>query len=237
VNKAKILLIIPCYNEEKAIVPLLEEVRALPGDEYEALVIDDGSSDQTYALASKYTRCICLPANLGIGGAVQTGIKVAHREEFDACVQLDGDGQHPAREIVKLVEAWRNTGANLTIGSRYVEHDGFQSSLFRRTGGYFISRLLALLFPGLSISDPTSGMRLMDKKAIRLFSEVYPHDFPEPISIAWAARCGLKVKEVAVTMRHREHGVSSISGLRTVAYMIRGLGYIALARFQKVPLL
>jgi glycosyltransferase involved in cell wall biosynthesis len=233
-NSGRLLIVVPCYNEASSLPSLMDELsRALQGDCHDVLVVDDGSSDKTSEVALQYGRCISLPINLGIGGAVQTGLKYAFRHGYQGCIQLDGDGQHPPGEMRKLIAAWQETGANVVIGSRYLEGDGFQSSWARRTGSRLIALCLRALFSGLRVTDPTSGMRLMDRNAVRAFAARYPHDFPEPISIALAARLGMKIREVPVIMRSRSHGNSSISGLKTLAYMLRGLGYILLARFQK----
>lgn len=228
----RILLVIPCFNEERAITPLLREIAAI-GAPWETLVVDDGSNDDTFRAASALSPTVRLVANLGIGGAVQTGIRYAARHGFDFCVQIDGDGQHPPAEVTKLLGAYTALPRSIIVGSRYLENDGFRSTWPRRLGTRAIARTLALLFPGASISDPTSGMRLLDRAAIRLFAHRYPHDFPEPISLAWALRAGLSVSEVSVNMRAREHGTSSIAGIGSIAYMARVLGYIVLARLSR----
>lgn len=228
----RVLLIIPCYNEQGAIASLLERIAAC-GRGYATIVVDDGSRDATYQIASRLSPVIKLLRNLGIGGAVQTGIKYAERNGFDVCIQIDGDGQHPPDEIVKLLEAYRRTSHSIIIGSRFLQNDSFRSTWARRFGSQTIARALNLLFPRCRVSDPTSGMRLMDRKAIELFAQRYPHDFPEPISLAWALKEGLTVGEVAVRMQARGHGNSSIIGLKPIAYMLRVLGYIVLARITR----
>jgi glycosyltransferase involved in cell wall biosynthesis len=211
---------------------LLDEIaRQCPGDS--TLVIDDGSSDGTYQVARGRSPTVRMLRNLGIGGAIQTGIKYAERNDFDFCVQIDGDGQHPPSEIAKLVQAYRDQPRSIIIGSRYLSDGGFNSTLPRRAGSAAIAGALGILFPQCQVSDPTSGMRLLDRAAIRLFSARYPHDYPEPISLAWALREGLSVGEVPVTMRARVHGQSSIIGWKPLAYMFRVLSYILLARFMR----
>lgn len=234
-NSARVLLIIPCFNEQESIVPLLAEISQFcPG--HEVLVIDDGSLDDTFRVAQAKAPTISLVRNLGIGGAVQTGIKYAQRHNFDFCVQIDGDGQHPPSQVFKLLEAYAREPAAITIGSRFLNHDTFRSTWSRRIGGKTIAHALSYLFPGCKISDPTSGMRLMDRQAIAFFARHYPHDFPEPISLAWALRAGMRVRDVPVEMRAREYGQSSIAGLKPLAYMFRVLGYIVLARLKRSPL-
>src|SRR6185295_12734642 len=125
----------------------------------------------------------------------------------------------------------RSKPAQIVVGSRYLnDNDGFKSSFMRRLGGQLISRTLGICFGPCKITDPTSGFRLMDRKAIEFFSRHYPTDFPEPISIAWALANGLEVVETPVVMRKRQAGTSSIRMFKTWSYMIRVVVYIVLAR-------
>jgi glycosyltransferase involved in cell wall biosynthesis len=228
----RVLLIIPCFNEEENVSAVLEEAAQL-GSGYDTLVIDDGSTDRTYETARSYSKAIRLVRNLGIGGAVQTGIKYAHRQGYDYCVQVDGDGQHPPREVARLLAIQHSSGANIVIGSRYLEGEGFRSTRMRRLGSRLIALALRKLFRSGPVTDPTSGLRLMDRQAMAFFAESYPQDYPEPISLAWALKRGLSIREVPVEMRSREKGSSSINKLRPLAYMVRVLGYIVLARLAR----
>ena len=224
----RILAIVPCYNEQGTIRTLAIELSRLP--ELTVLVIDDCSTDSTRNEAAGLDIChvASLKRNLGIGGAVQTGILYALQEDYDFCVQVDGDGQHPPHEISKLLDRQRETGSNIVIGSRYLESMGFQSTRLRRMGIRLIRFALSVGFTRTLISDPTSGFRLMDRKAIELFARNYPYDFPEPISVAWALRRGLSISEVPVEMRERVCNTSSITGMKTAIYMLRVIGYIVL---------
>lgn len=227
----RVLLIIPCYNEASSVGTLLREIQALNAG-YHTIVIDDGSRDETFAVASQLSPCLKLAANLGIGGAVQTGIKYALEHDYDLCIQIDGDGQHPPSQIRSLLESYRASPANLIIGSRFLSESDFKSTHLRRVGIQVIRTVIYWLF-GRAITDPTSGLRLMDKKAIRLFSSEYSRDFPEPISIAVALERGLIVREIPVQIRLREHGRSSIAGLKTLAYVLRVVGYLILNRLGR----
>jgi glycosyltransferase involved in cell wall biosynthesis len=229
----RVLIIIPCFNEENSIGPLLNEISIL-GQGFATLVIDDGSEDKTFTIAAEHSTVIRLSRNLGIGGAVQTGIKFAKRNGFDYCVQIDGDGQHLPEEITKLINHQVLSGASIIIGSRYLRNSNklsnFQSTFFRRIGSQIIAFSINKLFSTIKITDPTSGMRLMDKQAICLFTKYYPTDYPEPISLAWALKEGLKVDECPVLMRPRISGSSSISGTKSVTYMLRVLCYLLITK-------
>ena len=231
-NSPRVLIVIPCYNEQETIAALLEDILNCQ-QRYETIVIDDDSQDATYKISSQLSPTVHLLKNLGIGSAVQTGIKYAQRNGFDFCAQIDGDAQHIPREISKLLQAHWKSSCSIIIGSRYLQRDTFRSTWIRRFGGQIIAFTIRILFSGCAITDPTSGMRLMDRKAIEFFAKQYPHDFPEPISLSWALKKGFSVKEVPVHMIARKHGNSSIVGLKSVIYMFRVLGYIVLTRFMR----
>ncbi len=228
----KILVIIPCYNEA-ASLPALFEQMARHCPELDLLVIDDASTDNTAEVVSGKLPVIRLVRNLGIGGAVQTGLKYALRNGYELALQIDGDGQHPPEQIPNMLAHYREVPVNILIGSRFLEEGGFNSTFLRRQGIFLIRWTLNLLY-GSRITDPTSGMRLMDRKAIVLFSEHYPQDYPEPISIANALEQGMSVAEVSVSMRSRMNGKSTISGPRSLIYMIQVVGYILLTRAKRL---
>jgi len=220
----KLLIIIPSYNEQASLPALLAEVKALrlpAAFSMDIAVVNDCSKDATVSVARKHIDIVLdLPVNLGIGGAMQTGYRYAFINGYDLAVQMDGDGQHPPAELQKLLEHWQATQANLIIGSRFIVKQGFQSSALRRTGiGYL--HWLNKLFTGIHVYDSTSGFRLFDKKAIAIASENYPDEYPEPESIIIFAKAGLKIEEVAVVMKERQGGQSSIRQFSQVYYMVK----------------
>jgi len=221
----RVLVVIPAFNEEEALGRLLAETRDVIGassDEISLLVVDDGSRDGTLEVArTAAVRVLRLCGNLGIGGAVQSGLHVAFREGFDCAVQMDGDGQHPPGELAGLLEAMRGERApDLLIGSRFITGDGYRSTLLRRLGIVWL-RLVLRVIAGARVTDPTSGYRVYGRRALALFDETYPYDFPEPESIAVAHAAGLVAREVPVQMRERQGGQSSIAGLSAAYYMVK----------------
>ncbi|MBN9300017.1 MAG: glycosyltransferase family 2 protein [Filimonas sp.] len=218
-----VLVIIPCYNEAVALPGLLQELKQiqLPGYDISIAVVNDASKDHTAAVArSNDVIVLDLPVNLGIGGAMQTGFLYAHTNNFDLALQVDGDGQHPPSEICKLLQCKAATDANVVVGSRFIEKAGFQSSFTRRIGiKYF--HWLNRIFTGNSIYDPTSGFRLLDKKAIAIAARSYPDEYPEPESLVLFARCGFRISETPVVMKERFGGHSSIRHLATLYYFVK----------------
>jgi len=158
-----------------------------------------------------------LPVNLGIGGAVQTGMIYALYKGFDYAIQVDGDGQHPPREIPKMVNAIQQSEANVMIGSRFITGEGFQSSSYRRLGISYLSWLIKM-FTGFNITDSTSGFRLYDRKALEVIEAYYPDEYPEPEAIIYFKRQGLKIMEIPVLMESRQGGKTSISFVNSIYY-------------------
>lgn len=219
-ERRKGLVIIPAYNEEDCIRQTVERVRR-EAAQFDVVVIDDGSTDRTREICTEQGfPCIGLSANLGIGGAVQTGYRYAMEKGYEMAVQFDADGQHDAACLARMVHCMENWQADLVIGSRFLKGEGFQSSAARRVGIHWFSRLIRFL-TGENITDPTSGLRLAGKAAIALFAESYPKDYPEPESAFALLRRGARVREVPVRMHARQGGCSSISPVKAIYYMVK----------------
>lgn len=222
----KIAVIIPAYNEETSIAAVVADVHIASkeaGIHYWPVVVNDCSKDRTgEIIAGLPCTALQLPINLGIGGAVQTGFKFALLNGYTHAVQVDGDGQHPPIELKKLYQKMEAEGKDVMIGSRFVEGEGkgFQSSAMRRLGINYFKRLNSLLV-GVTIHDSTSGLRMLNAKALKVVSNDYPDEYPEPEAVILYVKNGLKIGEVQVEMRERQGGVSSIDGVRSVYYMAK----------------
>jgi len=229
----RVVIVVPALNEESGLPPLLAELRAVAerdGLAPEIVVIDDASTDRTAEVAREHgARVVRLCRNLGIGGAVQTGLRLAWREGFDCAVQMDGDGQHPPSELKKLLTAMQAPNPpDVVVGSRYLRGEGFQSTLPRRVGSGWLRAVLRMV-TGEKTTDPTSGYRAYGRRALKLFSRSYPHDYPEPEALVLAKLAGLHVAEVPVVMKERQGGASSIRLLQAPYYMIKVTVAILLA--------
>jgi glycosyltransferase involved in cell wall biosynthesis len=215
-----VCVIVPAYNEEGSVATVVSELReTIRGAEI--VVIDDGSADATATRAAAAgAEVVSLPLNLGIGGAVQTGYLYALRHGADIAVQVDGDGQHDPHEVPRLIEPLRDGRADMAVGSRWLGRGSYRSPWGRRFGMRLLSAVVRFRC-GERFTDTTSGFRAVGRAGMCLFAAQYPSDFPEVETLVIARRQGLQVEEVAVSMRAREHGRSSIAGLRSAYYMAR----------------
>jgi glycosyltransferase involved in cell wall biosynthesis len=222
-TNVKVLVILPCFNEGENIGKLLIELKniSLDGIQITTLPVNDCSKDNTVSEIQAHTHhYLDLPVNLGIGGAVQSGLIYAHLNDYDVAVQMDGDGQHPPSELIKLITPLLKNEADVCIGSRFIDKEGFQSTFSRRLGINFLSGLIKLC-SGKTIRDCTSGYRAFNKKAIALCVNYYPDKYPEPESILYLLKHGIRVIETPVLMRSRDGGVSSIGGFSSLYYMLK----------------
>ena len=230
--KLRKLVIIPAYNESASIVNTVNDINKNAPD-FDYVVINDHSKDNTLQVCKDAgLNVIDLPLNLGIGGAVQTGYLYACQNGYDIAVQFDGDGQHDAKYLNEMAETLVKEQADMVIGSRFIEKEGFQSSFTRRLGIRYFTFLIKIL-TGQKITDPTSGYRLCNRKIIELFAGNYPKDYPEPETTTWILRKKLKVLEIPVIMRAREEGVSSISFKKSFYYMFKVTMAIIIERTRR----
>lgn len=216
----KTLLIIPAYNEGRNIETVVDNITD-NYPQYDYIIINDCSTDDTADICRKRGyNFIDLPFNLGIGGGVQTGYQYALKNGYDCAVQLDGDGQHDPIYIADIIKPIENGSADVAIGSRFISYEGFQSSGARRAGIKLLS-ILIKLFSGSKVKDVTSGFRAVNRKFIKIYANDYADDYPEPEAIVAAKMYGGKIVEVPVKMCSRAGGVSSISPLKSIYYMIK----------------
>ena len=228
----KRLVIIPAYNEAGCIVNTVRDIQE-KAPSFDHLVVNDCSRDDTQRLLEEnHINHVNLPINTGIGGAVQTGYLYAKRYGYDIVIQVDGDGQHDAQFLEKMADIIEKENLDMLIGSRFIEKEGFQSSFLRRLGIRYFTMLIKLLTKK-TITDPTSGMRMVNRRVVEYFAEEYPKDYPEPETVVNILKKGMSVKEIPVEMKARQAGVSSISPKKSVYYMIKVPLAILIERIRK----
>lgn len=228
----RILVIVPAYNEEDSITKVVDGIYGADGA-YDIVVVNDCSTDSTEKVLSKAKiNHLRLPINLGIGGAMQAGYKYAKENGYDYAVQVDGDGQHEPREIVKLLKAHQETEADLIIGSRFINNSKDYKQTVLRKLGIEIFAFCTKILADQKIFDATSGFRLANRNIINLYADYYPSDYPEPEVIVMIKKRGYKIHEVPTKMNLRETGKSSITPLRSVYYMIKVISSMLLQKVR-----
>ena len=221
-RSVKTLVFIPAWNEEDSIEASIADAKQhLPAARI--LVIDDGSSDRTASRARQAGALVAShPFNQGVGAAHQTGYIYAIANGFEACGQMDGDGQHPAAELARLVAEIEKGDVDLVVGSRFAEASGYRAPWARRAGQRLFS-LLVSTSTRQQFTDTTSGMRALNHRAMALFATRYSSEFAEVESLQQAVRGGLTVREVPVKMLPREQGASFITPLGSAFYIFKTL--------------
>jgi glycosyltransferase involved in cell wall biosynthesis len=228
----RLLVIVPALNEEETIAAVVGDARA--NLSCDVLVVDDGSSDATAQIArAAGATVVSLPYNLGVGGALRTGLRYAAQHGYNRVVQLDGDGQHDAREAKRVLDLLED-GHDLVVGSRFAA--GYDLGSTRRFTMRILSRIVSRRLGG-RITDTTSGFRAMGPEAIKLFSRHYPSDYLSDTveALLMAGAAGLRVAEVNVEMRPRQGGVPSTPGTKSLYHLARLLFAIGLQGSVKGP--
>ena len=230
-----VVAIVPAWNETAAIGGVVDEILAFDPTIH-VVVVDDASDDETAWVAKRHGATVLpLLFNVGIGGAVQTGFRYARDEGYEIAVRLDGDGQHDASELGKLIGPVRAGEADLVIGSRFVDPGGtYRPPFARRMGIRVFARLVSLL-GGQKVTDTTSGFSAMNRAGIELFALEYPHDYPEVEATLVALRSGLRLTQVQVEMRERQTGTSSITFVRSLYYIVKVMLALLVASLRRYP--
>jgi glycosyltransferase involved in cell wall biosynthesis len=230
----RVLVVIPAWNEQACVGNVVREVKAT-NPTADVLVVDDGSGDATARLAREAGAVVCeLPFNLGVGGAMRTGYRYAVRNDYDAVVQIDADGQHQPSYVGALVDALADS--NIVIGARFAGSGDYPVRGPRRVAMRVLARVLSRL-AGRPLNDVTSGFRAVDRRAAGIFAMHYPAEYLGDTveSLVIALRLGCRVTQVPVEMRMRASGRSTQSTVRATLYLARALVALALALVRKWP--
>jgi glycosyltransferase involved in cell wall biosynthesis len=228
------LVMILAYNEEASIGGVIAQVREhLPGADI--LVIDGYSKDQTFECALRANvHAIRVPSAYGIGGAVEAGFLFAQRGGYDVLARLDGDGQHDARDLARIVLLVAAGQADMIVGSRYAQSREYRNTLTRSIGITLFATLVSWL-TGKRFTDTTSGLMAVNRAVIQYVAVDYPFDYSEVEAIVILHRAGFDVQELPVTMRRWATGRSSFTMLRAFFYMFKGLLSVSLETLRRVP--
>lgn len=220
-DRTETLVIVPAYNEQGAIRQVVDSVRNSVPDA-DILVIDDGSADDTWREAEAAGALVVRhPFNLGIGGAMQTGLKFAVQFGYEYVIRVDGDGQHDAGEIQMLLDALRAGTADLVVGSRFIDADvDWHIPLLRRLGIRLFAWEVSCLIHHRA-TDTTSGFLAMNRQATQVLAEYLPQDYPDVESRIIVHKAGLRQVELPVNMRARMAGISSINSWRSIYYAFK----------------
>jgi hypothetical protein len=211
------LVVIPAYNEQASLARVVHEIRRVaPG--IDLLVVNDGSTDDTSDLLPRLgVRWLTLPERVGVGGAVRVGLRYAQQHGYECVVRIDGDGQHRACDVRRLVVPVLRGRADAVCGSRYARRT--------RLGGRHATKVaLAVCLSALMrrrVTDPTSGMWAFGPRAIRLLSRHHPTGYPEPELLLLLHRNGLRIEEIPIRMRPRTAGSTSLTWARKSVALAR----------------
>jgi len=218
----ELLVIIPAYNEEAAIAGVIQAIReAVPGATI--LVLDDCSKDGTVSVVRAVgAEIVTLPHHLGLGGLVQTGYKLAFSLGYQYVIRVDGDGQHDPADIPRIYERLRTSGAEMVIGSRMSNVDGWKTGFVRRMGIQFFRAVLRPIL-GRPVHDPTSGFVGVNRAALQVFAGSFPLEYPEIEALVVLQRRKFRFEEVPVKMHPRRTGRSSITAFKSLYYIVHVL--------------
>lgn len=231
----KLLVILPAYNESLNITRTIEGVRA--SVDADILVINDGSQDDTARVAERAGAFVLnMPYNVGIGAGVQAGFQFAVRYGYEVVIRNDGDGQHAAQDIQRLLEPVLAQRVDVAIGSRFLADGDYGTPITRRLGIGILATLLTRI-TRQPVTDPTSGFATFNARAIALFARLYPHDYPEPEAIVLMHKAGVRFCEVPVQMHKRQAGQSSITPLRSAYYMVKVILAILINVLRQAPIM
>ncbi|MGK5440329.1 glycosyltransferase family 2 protein [Micromonospora sp. URMC 105] len=233
VNGKRVLIIIPALNESGSIADVVGEVRGeLPG--VDVLVVDDGSTDRTAAVAAAAgARVAKLPYNLGVGGAMRLGYRYARDNDYDVAIQIDADGQHDPRYVPKLVDLL-DDNVDLVIGARFAGEGDYSVRGPRRWAMVMLSAVLSKVAK-TKLTDTTSGFRAANRRVIEMFAGWYPAEYLGDTveTLVHTARRGYKIRQVPVAMRKRMAGTPSHSPAKAMIYLGRAFAVLTLALIRR----
>jgi glycosyltransferase involved in cell wall biosynthesis len=231
------IIFVPAWNEEDNLPAVLDELRReLP--EAEVLIVDDGSTDATAAVARDGgAQVVSFPENRGLRAAIATGYGFAAEHGYAFCGRVDGDGQHPVAELRRLLDRVRSGACDVAVGSRFASDDGFTRERYtttrsRRLGTGVLRRSMGVVL-ARPFHDATSGMYAVNARAAAILARPYTSGAPEVEAVLRLNRESLRVEEVPVDMRDRASGQSKLRGRKAVALVATVAGTLATAVYLR----
>jgi glycosyltransferase involved in cell wall biosynthesis len=228
------MILIPAYNEEASVASVIGEVNAvLPG--VAVFVADDGSADGTRQVSlAAGAEVISLPCHLGLGGCVQAGYRLAWELGYEYVIRVDGDGQHDPKDIPRILEVLRKSGAHMVIGSRFYSTNGARTTV-PRSMGIALFRLLLRPILDKPVRDPTSGFVGVNRAALEVFSRSFPLEYPEIEALVVLQRRRFQFQEVPCSMRPRKAGRSTITAMKSLYYLVHVLlgVFVNILKFER----
>lgn len=230
-GESDVLVLIPAWNEERSVGQV---VKGVTDRGYATLVVDDGSHDGTANMAHLAgAMVLTLPYNMGVGGALRAGFRLAVDLGYSAIVQIDADGQHPIEMIPTLVETCNSRGSHMVIGSRFLTgHPSMRIARHRRIAMRLLARSASRAARS-DITDATSGLRIIRQPLLGAFSQDFPTNYLGDTfeAVVAAGRAGYSISEVSTDMSERLHGLSSASPFRAAQFTAKAL-CVALLRLE-----
>lgn len=227
----KLLIIIPAFNEAENIERVVDNL-IINYPQYDYVIVNDGSTDDTRKIcARRHYNMLDLPVNVGLSGAIKSGMRYANYYGYDYVLQLDGDGQHDPQYIQSMAQKMEETDCDIVIGSRFKTKRKPVNA--RMIGSQIITMAIRITTRGKYIGDVTSGMRLFNKKMIKRFGYDM-HYSPEPDTLAYLLNCGVKIEEVQVEMHERIAGVSYLNFKSSGWYMLKMLFSIFIFQWVRI---
>jgi glycosyltransferase involved in cell wall biosynthesis len=228
IPSARVLLVVPAFNEERSVAGVVEVARRLG---HNVCVIDDGSSDSTAKRAAAAgAQVLRLPVNLGVGGALRCGFRWAVENGYDTVVQVDADGQHDPAQVQELLDVLYDSDADMVIGSRFVAGAGhYPVHGMRRLAMRILSMRVARV-GHVKVLDSSSGFRAIRRPLLDRFASDYPVEYLGDTAEALieAGCAGAKVVEHPIAMTPRLHGEASAGAIKSLWYVMRLLVAIEL---------
>ena len=234
---ADTVVFIPAWNEERSLPAVLDELReGIP--DADVLVIDDGSTDETAAVAAaEGAIVVSFGENRGLRAGIAAGYREAHDRGYAFCGRVDADGQHPVEELRRLLELVRSDRCDVAVGSRFAEGEGYEATRYapsrsRRLGIGLLQKAMHVRL-GRPFRDPTSGMAAVNRKAMPIMARPYASGAPEVEALLRLKQAGLRIEEVAVHMRERAHGESKLQGKKAVKLVLTVVGTLLFFRWLR----